>query len=45
MMNVAVQFHVLPHLEKNILMVMKNALQENKKKQKLLKIKKFGFQN
>lgn len=44
-MNAAVQFHVLLHLEKNILMMMKNALQENKKKLKLLKIKKFGFQN
>lgn len=45
-MNVAVHFHRLVLLEKDILlMVMKIALPENKKKQNLLKIKKFGFQN
>lgn len=45
-MNVVLQYQLLVRLEKNILlMVMKIVLQESKKKQKQLRIKKFGLQN
>lgn len=45
-MNVVVQFQLLVLFETSILlMVMKIVLQENKKKPKLLKIKKFGSPN
>lgn len=45
-MNAPVHFHQLVLLEKDILLtVMKIVLPENKKKQKLPKIKKYGFQN
>lgn len=45
-MNVVVRFQKQALLEKNtLLMMMKTALQESKKKQRLLKIKKFGLQN
>lgn len=46
LMNVVVRFQKQALLEKNtLLMMMKTALQESKKKQRLLKIKKFGLQN